>query len=621
MTPRNNKAACLAMRPLGMIAICVLLASLLGVNASSDPMDVEEDAANRVEIVLHRNGEISPCATSTIAAKSVLDPIWKRIDDEKDKFHVESQLTQLVTDALDEERLLMPDSSQRTPFCASTDNTTAIPLGLPGYCDMGPSRTVLLLDHKKLQRLPFTKTLPCRWFTREGLRITSFQQLHDMVEKQQTYAVTPQQSCPSTSSAAADGSCASNHENGNANGDGGTATQVHLYAVPAGRVFMFAPSYIGETFVLDHLTMPNAMTEEANVHITLEVMSLSPRVFDIKNFFSVQESIHLVDRALKETSPTHKIKRSTTGTGEKNVIQTRTSESGFDTHGAMAMAIKRRIVEALGMDEYWPGHDDGLQILRYNKTTAYTPHMDYMTDTNKISPYNYESDKKGGNRFATVLLYMNDMVDDNAGGELVFPKTDPPSNGTNKIPAMSMSAALRELRATGHADEAGIKRDSWEEKMVATCRSKFSIKPKQGRAVLFYSQHPNGEQDYKSRHGGCPVLKGEKWAANLWVWNAPRGDFPGQPLREDDQAKELLKKQRTQSPESVAVTFRNTRKDPRFKQADLYYDEAQHWGKLGFNDPPLRANSFEGHRWNVRVDGKILKRFVIGSDEHQIFTV
>jgi hypothetical protein len=40
----------------------------------------------------------------------------------------------------------------------------------------------------------------------------------------------------------------------------------------------------------------------------------------------------------------------------------------------------RRIFEVLGFDEYWNGHEDGLQILRYNTTAAYIPHMDYMTD-------------------------------------------------------------------------------------------------------------------------------------------------------------------------------------------------------------------------------------------------
>lgn len=25
-----------------------------------------------------------------------------------------------------------------------------------------------------------------------------------------------------------------------------------------------------------------------------------------------------------------------------------------------------------------------------------------------------------------------------------------------------------------------------------------------------------------SEHGACPVIRGQKWAANLWVWNGPR---------------------------------------------------------------------------------------------------
>ena len=50
--------------------------------------------------------------------------------------------------------------------------------------------------------------------------------------------------------------------------------------------------------------------------------------------------------------------------------------------------------------------------------------------------------------------------------------------------------------------------------MVADCRSRLAVTPHSGRAVLFYSQHPNGEEDTSSRHGGCPVLVGEKWAVS-----------------------------------------------------------------------------------------------------------
>lgn len=50
----------------------------------------------------------------------------------------------------------------------------------------------------------------------------------------------------------------------------------------------------------------------------------------------------------------------------------------------------------------------------------------------------------------------------------------------------------------------------------------MSVKPLKAEAVLFYSQHPDGRLDLSSLHGGCPVLQGTKWAANLWVWNGPR---------------------------------------------------------------------------------------------------
>jgi len=62
---------------------------------------------------------------------------------------------------------------------------------------------------------------------------------------------------------------------------------------------------------------------------------------------------------------------------------------------------------------------------------------------------------------------------------------------------------------------------SWEASMVRDCYSKLAVRPRQGDAVLFYNQGPGGTLEGDSEHGGCPVLTGEKWAANIWVWNGP----------------------------------------------------------------------------------------------------
>ena len=57
---------------------------------------------------------------------------------------------------------------------------------------------------------------------------------------------------------------------------------------------------------------------------------------------------------------------------------------------------------------------------------------------------------------------------------------------------------------------------------LSTCAgTNVSVKPKKGDALLFYSMHPNGTMDSASLHTGCPVLKGVKWTATIWIHTAP----------------------------------------------------------------------------------------------------
>jgi hypothetical protein len=105
---------------------------------------------------------------------------------------------------------------------------------------------------------------------------------------------------------------------------------------------MFAPRHVGEIFELKHVSVP------LDLPVWLEVISISPRVFDVFNFFDREESAAIVDRALAETSETHRMKRSSTGASGYNVNSKRTSENGFDTHGKVAQAVKRRCMNVLG---------------------------------------------------------------------------------------------------------------------------------------------------------------------------------------------------------------------------------------------------------------------------------
>ena len=47
----------------------------------------------------------------------------------------------------------------------------------------------------------------------------------------------------------------------------------------------------------------------------------------------------------------------------------------------------------------------------------------------------------------------------------------------------------------------------------------MKLHPGKGGAVLFYNLLEDGNGDVKSQHSGMPVMKGEKWLANLWIWD------------------------------------------------------------------------------------------------------
>ena len=352
-----------------------------------------------VDIVVHRNGEQDPCAQQDTALNNnyndskALSPLSKRLlnaaDKLKktlntyDKYDFDSILTHsLTTDLLED----------KGSSCGATWNTDEHYLDnaphlknselseLIKFCDMGIDKTPIQLDHKKMVMVPEVGSMPCHFHTREGVRIASLEQLAELAREAKV--ATNGQCTPEQRNA--DGSC-----NVDSDGGEGERKELHLYAVQAGRVFIFAPKYVGEIFELPHVKV------DSGLPVWLEVISLSPRVFDVFNFFDRDESAKIVDKALKETSETHRMKRSSTGASGYNVNSQRTSENGFDTHGKEAQVVKRRCIEVLGFDEYEESLTDGLQVLRYNKTTAYIPHLDWIDDYQKQQEHDFDSEHLG----------------------------------------------------------------------------------------------------------------------------------------------------------------------------------------------------------------------------------
>ncbi|KAL0543452.1 hypothetical protein IC582_018548 [Cucumis melo] len=205
----------------------------------------------------------------------------------------------------------------------------------------------------------------------------------------------------------------------------------------------------------------------------VEVISWEPRAFIYHNFLTKEECEYLISLAKPHMQKSTVVDSET---GQSKDSRVRTSSGTFLPRGRdkTIRTIEKRISDF----SFIPvEHGEGLQVLHYEVGQKYEPHFDYFLDE-----YNT---KNGGQRIATVLMYLSDVEE---GGETVFPAA---KGNFSSVPW-------------------------WNE--LSDCGKKgLSVKPKRGDALLFWSMKPDASLDPSSLHGGCPVIKGNKWSATKWM--------------------------------------------------------------------------------------------------------
>ncbi|XP_076923949.1 putative prolyl 4-hydroxylase 10 [Bidens hawaiensis] len=228
--------------------------------------------------------------------------------------------------------------------------------------------------------------------------------------------------------------------------------------------------------IVQHLTTdtttPSQDTDGKLDH-WVEVISWEPRAVIYHNFLSQEECDHLIN-----TARPHMAKSTVVDsvTGQSKDSRVRTSSGTFLQRGQdeTVRAIEKRISEFtfLPME-----HGEGLQVLHYEVGQKYEPHFDYFLDEHNT--------KHGGQRMATVLMYLSDVEE---GGETVFPSA---RGNISAVP--------------------------WYDELSECGKKGLSVKPKMGDALLFWSLTPDATPDPSSLHGGCPVIKGDKWSSTKWI--------------------------------------------------------------------------------------------------------
>jgi prolyl 4-hydroxylase len=149
-----------------------------------------------------------------------------------------------------------------------------------------------------------------------------------------------------------------------------------------------------------------------------------------------------------------------TRTGGQETNPDRTSNGMFFNRGEhpLVAAIESRIARLVG----WPAsHGEGIQVLNYREGAEYKPHYDYFDPAEPGTPTIL---KRGGQRVATLVMYLNDPAQ---GGGTTFP-------------------------------DIGLE-----------------VAPQKGNAVFFSYDRPHPST--RTLHGGAPVLAGEKWVATKWL--------------------------------------------------------------------------------------------------------
>ena len=189
----------------------------------------------------------------------------------------------------------------------------------------------------------------------------------------------------------------------------------------------------------------------------------SPRVVLFGNLLSDEECDLLVSLSRD------KLERSSVvnaNTGAYDIHPHRTSSGTYFKRGEneLLQRVERRIAELV---ECPVEQGEPTQVLHYEPGGEYKPHYDYF---DPALPGNQEVLAQGGQRIATLIMYLNDVE---CGGSTVFPQIG------------------------------------------------LNVLPRKGHAVYFAYGDDDGALDVRTLHGGSPVKSGEKWIATKWFRQQP----------------------------------------------------------------------------------------------------
>ncbi len=204
------------------------------------------------------------------------------------------------------------------------------------------------------------------------------------------------------------------------------------------------------------------MQAALNAYDADQRISEVPRIFVYEDFVTDEVCAQLIEAARSQ------MKQALVSDDNSGVLSTgRTGSNCWIKHN-QTPAIARmcqQVSEVVGVPL---AHAESIQVIHYATTEEYAPHFDAWDPQTERGA---RCMARGGQRMTTCLMYLNTVK---KGGGTAFPALD------------------------------------------------LEVTARQGRMLMFDNcQYGTTKRDADCLHGGMPVIKGEKWACNLWFRERP----------------------------------------------------------------------------------------------------
>lgn len=202
----------------------------------------------------------------------------------------------------------------------------------------------------------------------------------------------------------------------------------------------------------------------------LRLLHFDPPVFTVDNFFSPQECQtykSMVDPADRHHDPSKTV-RISSPTFSSSSVSRRTSTTWFCRYDAVPTLLAKasRLLRRIS-----PSQCEEPQIVRYRTGEEFSWHYDEIPESQLTN---------GGQRVATLLVYLNDL-EEGRGGGTVFRDLTPPSSSSGE-----------------------------------ETTERLTVRPVAGKALLFFPSYKDGTADVRTLHRGEVALD-TKMIAQLWI--------------------------------------------------------------------------------------------------------